>query len=307
MPRTIFLLLALSLLFPACSPTERGDTPLIVTSIAPLGSWISAVGGDDVEVLILLPSTMNPHTFELTPVQLRQAGQASMIVLNGAGLEFWASRLLDNLSDKDIPVVTLSDFVDLLQVGHEHEAHDHRGHDHGGDHQRAHTHEAGNPHFWLDPAIAAHSVMRIADRIADILPEKRDSIIARAEAYRLALLELDAEIAVEVSTWKQHRFIGDHSAWVYFARRYDLEEAGVIEAIPGREISARALADLIALMQSRQVNVVFSDMRNASRAADILAEETGARLVRLDPIGAVESDYIDIMRFNVSEMAKVMQ
>lgn len=287
-------------MFAACAREGGRGKPLVVTSIAPLGDWITAVGGGDVDVLVLVPPSSNPHTFELSPAQLRDASEASLVVLNGAGLEYWADRLLDNVRDARVAVVTLSDDAVLLQDG----GHEPHGSAHEGD---EHAHAAGNPHFWLDPALAVAAVQRIARAVALLRPERADSITARAQSYVRELERLDSEIEGIVRRWKQRRFIGDHSSWVYFARRYGLEEAGVIESVPGREVSARELSSLIALMREKDIDVVFADKRKSTRSVDILAEESGARIALLDPLGASGIGYIPLMRWNVREMAKVMR
>jgi zinc transport system substrate-binding protein len=300
------LLLPLSLLMgiAACNAPEKQNRPLVVTSIPPLGDWIAAVGGSDVDVLVLVPPSSNPHTFELSPGQLRKASQASLVVLNGAGLEFWSDRLLDNLQDAETPVLSLSDGLELLQAG---DCHDH-GHDHGHDHSDGHNHgAAGNPHFWLDPVIAVASVQRIAAALTALLPARADSIRVRSESYVARLRELDSEFATAAAGWTRRRFVSDHAAWVYFAARYGLDEAGVIEEVPGREISAREMSGLIRDMRDKDIMVVFADMRKSSRPADILAEETGARIAQLDLLCSGGRSYLEMMRDNLAKMAQVMK
>ena len=296
------LLAAIFLFTVSCETPERDARPLIVTSIPPLGDWIAAVGGEAVDVQALVPANANPHTFDLTPRQLREASGAALVVLNGAGLEFWADRLLANLQQSDTPVLTLSEGVALLQTGDHH----HHHHEHGGHDETAHAHGGmGNPHFWLDPLVADASVARIAEALVRILPGEKDSILARANAYREELRRLDADIAQASRAWRNRLFIGDHSAWTYFARRYGLEEAGVIEEVPGREISAREMAGLIALMRERGIVAVFADARKSPRAAEILEEETGARVAMLDPLG--DGSYIETMRANLAAIDRVLR
>ncbi|MBR9974482.1 MAG: zinc ABC transporter substrate-binding protein [Bacteroidetes bacterium] len=294
----------------SCGKPEMGSRPLVVTSIPPLGDWIAAVGGDAIDVLVLVPPASSPHTFELTPGQLREASRASLVVLNGAGLEFWSDRLIENLRNPKTPVLRLSDGVALLQTGtdtHAHDTHGEAAHGHNAHGHGTHGHGTeGNPHFWLDPVVADSAVGRIATALIRILPEARDSIIARTSAYQRELRRLDADIVRAAATWSSSRFIGDHASWSYFARRYGLEEAGVIEELPGREISAREMAGLIRLMRDRDIQAVFADARKSTRAADILREETGARIALLDPLGD-EGGYIGLMRFNLEAIDRVLR
>lgn len=300
------------LLLAGCDAPRERTRPLVVTSIAPIGDWIATLGGGDIDVQVLVSPAANPHTFELSPGQLRDASQASLVVFNGAGLEFWADRLLDNLHDPRTPVLTLSDGVDVVQDGHDHAHHAH-GHDaeaHGHDAEHDGTHggtAVGNPHFWLDPVIARNAVHRIASALITLLPARRDSIEQRLALLDDALRQLDTEFRTIADRWKHRRFVSDHAAWVYFARRYGLEEAGVIEELPGREISARAMAGLIRLMKEQDVQVVFADVRKSSHAADLLGQESGARVVRLDLLCSDGKGYLHMMRDNLAKISSVMQ
>ncbi|MDT8323588.1 MAG: metal ABC transporter substrate-binding protein, partial [Bacteroidota bacterium] len=128
-------------------------------------------------------------------------------------------------------------------------------------------------------------------------------------AWSDSLRALDAHIRAVSAQWTKRRFVEDHSSWVYFAARYGLKQSGVIEETPGREISAHALGSLIARMRGEDVRVIFADARKTSQAADVLSEATGADVARLDPIGSEHTAlrYVDLMRYNVREMTRVLR
>lgn len=293
-----FIAVTLSLLsLTGCRPAEEQGKPIVVTSIAPLGDWIRKVGGEHLNVVVIVPPGASPHTFELRPQQLREAGDARLVVLMGGGLEYWDQELLANVNE-GIDVLRLSEGHELLQSGTRGN-HRHDGHDHG----------AGNPHLWLDPVFARQAVGRIAASLSSVLPSLDTAFTRRADAYTAELETLDREIARRISTLRRRRFVGDHSSWVYFARRYGLTQVSVIEATPGREISARAMSDLINLMKRRQVSAIFANIRKSSNAADVLAEESGAAIALLDPIGGSQTaeEYVPLMRYNLEEMLRVLR
>lgn len=291
--------IALLLFAIACTPSQRSDErPVVLTSIAPLGDWVRAIGGDAVRVEVLVPRNASPHTFELRPRQLRDAADAALVVFMGAGLEFWADKLVANTRGAEA-VLVLSEGAALLQTGDDH------AHDHG----HGHHHGDGNPHLWLDPVFAAEASARITEALVRILPGEEETLRRRAAAWTDSLRALDAEIRGVSVTWTKRRFVEDHSSWVYFAARYGLEQAGVIEATPGREISARDLGTLITRMKQNDVRAVFADARKTSQAAEVLAEATGAAVARLDPIGSPGTalQYLDLMRYNIREMTRVLR
>lgn len=65
-----------------------GDRIKVAATIAPLADLVKAVGGDRVDVTVVVPPGAEPHTFEPTPSLMVKLSQADLYVMNGAGLEF---------------------------------------------------------------------------------------------------------------------------------------------------------------------------------------------------------------------------
>ena len=85
----------------------------MATTIAPLGDFVKAVGGEKVEVTVVVPPGAEPHTFEPTPSLMMDVAKADLYVMNGAGLEFWMDKLLE--ANKRMVVVDSSQGIALLQ------------------------------------------------------------------------------------------------------------------------------------------------------------------------------------------------
>ena len=92
----LFILLMLVPFLCGCVSQNNGpsDKILVATTLAPLGDFVRAVGGERVDVMVLVPPGAEPHTFEPTPSQMARMTRADVYVMNGAGLEFWMDKLL---------------------------------------------------------------------------------------------------------------------------------------------------------------------------------------------------------------------
>ena len=283
------------LLLAGCRPADQQDArPVVVTSIAPIGDWIRNITGDAVDVLVVVPPNASPHTFELQPRMLRESARASLVVLIGNGFESWADKLVSNVENPEVRTLLLTEGADIpALISDKH-----------GDHVHA-----ANPHVWLDPVFAAAAVERISTALVELFPDQEHAMQTRAAAYRDSLHALHRHISVRAQQWIGRAFIGDHSSWVYFARRYGIKQAGVIENIPGREVSARTMGSLIDMMRKQSITAIFSDIRKSSQAVEILAEETDARIAALDPLGSERTSftYLGLMRYNVREIDRVLQ
>jgi ABC-type Zn uptake system ZnuABC Zn-binding protein ZnuA len=262
-----------------------------VASIAPLADFVREVGGERVEVEMLVTPGMSPHTFEPRPRQLKVLSHAQLLVLNGVGLELWADDLVAAAQNQRLRVVKTADGLDIIHAG--------RNRGHG---------NAGNPHVWLDPICAIYQVEQIRDALIEIDPTGADTYRRNAEAYIGELRRLDAEIRRVVDTLPRKKFVAQHAVWSYFAQRYGLVEAGVIESTPGDEPSPRELSELVEVMRSEGVTAVFVEPQLSQKAARAIAAETGAVVEVLDPLGSPpEYGYLETMRANLRKVAQALR
>ena len=290
MKRTFSIILSLFLLFALyCSKPEAESGKLqVAASIVPLADFVHQIGGDRVEVLTIIPPGANPHSFEFTPGLMKKLARADLLLFNGVGLEFWLDNVIDNLQGKKA-VFTAKD-LDILA-------------------DDEHHHAEGNPHVWLNPRNAIHQVERIALALADVDSANSEYYSGNAALYIKHLEMLDQDIEQRVSTWQQKSFVCFHPAWEYFAERYGLNQAAVIEKRPGMEASPADIADIIETVKNIGAKAIFVEAQFPSRVAEMIADETDIGVVALDPLGGSQdiTNYVDLMRYNVSQMATVMK
>ena len=287
--QTLPWLLALLVAACAAGAPPIADRLLIAASIAPLADFARQVGGDHVSVVTLVPPGASPHTYELTPSQVEQVARARLLVLNGVGLEYWADKLVKGAGNPKLIVVDTSQGIEILD----------------GDSGAL----GGNPHVWLDPQNAIVQVEHIRDALIQSDPAHAEVYRNRALAYVAQLQALDREVAAETGTWSSRQFIAFHPAWAYFARRYGLEQAAVIESSPGREPSPAEVARIVETAKRIGARAIFAEPQFSAKAAQTIAEETGAAVLFLDPLGSslVDPSYLSLLRYNVAQMSVALR
>jgi zinc transport system substrate-binding protein len=260
----------------------------VAASILPLADFAREVGGQRVSVEVLVPPGASPHTYEPTPAQLVLLSRANVLVLNGIGLEFWADKVIAAAHNPRLIVVRTAAGLPIL----------------AGDADEP----GGNPHVWLSPQDAIHQVEAIRDGL--IRADSAGAAVYRANADRFAarLRALDAEIRDTVATFRTRAFIAFHPAWAYFARDYGLREAAVIEASPGREPSPAEVAGVIQTARAIGARAIFAEPQYPTKAAQVIAEETGARVLLLDSLGRPPTyGYLETMRYDLAQMASALR
>jgi zinc transport system substrate-binding protein len=277
------------------SVESRTDKIKVVASIFPLADFVRNVGGDRVEVVTLLPPAASPHVYSPSPRDLTRMQGAKLFIKIGLGFEFWAEGLVRSGAGRGVTEVDTSRDVDAIREVE-------RGHKHG--------HEIANPHIWLDPVIAGKQVIRIQEALSQIDSAHGREYEKNAAFYLKQLNALDQEIRDKVGEFKQKAFFSFHPSWTYFARRYGLVEAGVIEKFPGREPSPGEIMELVRKMRATGAKVIFAEPQLNPKAAHVVASEVGARVLVLDPIGSPDhedrSSYLRLMRHNLSVLQQGM-
>lgn len=257
-----------------------GETRIpVVTTILPYKEFIEAVGGERVDVSVLIPPGANPHAFELTPEGLKKAAAAKLYVKAGSGIEFelvWADKIISQRPG--IAVCDSSRGIDIIGEGEAEEGDD--GHSGGKD-----------PHVWLSPRNSRRIVENIRDCLTALAPEDDEKFHANAERYQERLTALDRELAALFPPGGKRAFLVFHPSWSYFARDYGLEQIAI--ETEGKEPSPRSLARLIETARRKGIRTVFISPQTSDKTARAVAEALGARVAIADPLAG---DYIDNLR-----------
>ena len=247
---------------PHAAAAEAAATRRVLTSFLPLHSLTLAVAGDRAQVENWLPAGVDPHDFQFSPRDLRRLAAADLLVVAGLGLENWKEdRLRDASGNPRLRIVEAAAHLPADALIHDdgHDAHHDHDHDHGPAETDSRHRDLPNPHFWLDPLLAAHAVTNIARALAAIDPPGTAVYETNAAATVARLVALHREFEDSLRDVRGTAFFTVHNAFPYLARRYGLRLAGVIQRSGNEEPSARELAELSRTAREQNVRVLFCD------------------------------------------------
>ena len=289
------------------APTCFGEKLPVVASIFPLADMIQQVGGEHVDVIFVLPAGASPHTFEPKPSLVKKISSARIFFMVGVGLEFWAQKFI-SLSKAALKAVVLSNEVPLIYTtGH---FDDHQKH-HGEKNDSDVRLNVANPHIWLDPVIAKSMVNTIIAALSEVDNRHLTYYNQQGQMYLDELDKLDGLINATVESFRIKKYVSFHTSWDYFARQYDLQSVGVIEAAPGRNPTPVRIKNIVASIKKHNIKAVFAEPQLNSRAAEVIAKEANVKLLMLDPMGGPKikgrNSYIDLMRYNLNVFKEALE
>jgi len=268
----------------------------IVVTIPVLKDLVEQVGGPHVRVISLLKGYENEHTYAPKPSDLVAVRHAQLLFEVGLGLEVWVGNLVKSAGRRSLTIITTSKGIGLMSDDHDAVA----GHHDAG----------GNPHVWMDPENATMMMRHITEALVHADPVHAQEFRQNETSYLKRLDQLRAELTLRLSKLSDRRFVAHHPAWPYFARRFGFEIVGTIQTQSASEPSAIHIQHLITTIKTKRVKTVVSEIQLSQRLPELLARETGARVVVLTtlPGGLPRTDtYLDMLRYNVLQLASALE
>ena len=287
------VVLALTATFIA-APASADDKVKVVASISILGDLVKNVGGDRVDVVALIGPNSDAHVFSPTPSDAKTLGAAKAVFINGMGLEGWITRLVAAAGTKAAPV-TVSTGVTPRQA------------DEGG-------HHTVDPHAWQAVANVKIYVANIRNGLKKADPAGEAAYDANAQLYLGKLDELEREVRETIGKIPRDRrkIITTHDAFGYFGQAYGVQFIAPLGVSADSEPSARDVARIIAQIKRQKIPAVFMENISDPRMMQQIARETGAKIGgtlysdALSDGGGPAGTYLDMMRSNLRELAKVL-
>ncbi len=300
----------------ACNPVEgissdrKGSVERIkaIATTTIVGEVVTQIGGEYIDLRVLLPKGADPHGFTPTPQDVARLVEAEVVFANGAGLETFLEGFMENAENKG-RMVFVSDGIEYRQLV--------EGEPSGDNPAEGHNETAQiDPHTWTDPNNVILWAQNIANALSNIDPANNKVYQASAQVYVQKLEQLDEWIRAQVAQIPEENreIVVDHAIFGYFADRYGFNQVGAI--VPGystlSEPSAQDLAALEDLIKVLDVKAVFVGNTVNPSLAERVAEDTGTRLVFLYTGSLSESEgeagsYLDYVRYNVSSIVNALK
>lgn len=269
----------------ACGKTPiaiEDDKIEVVVSILPQRYFVERIGGEYVNVNVMVEPGSSPATYEPKPEQLKALSQAVAYFSIGVPFEnVWLERIAAINPDM-MMVDTIADIVRMPMRTH---------HLHGEEAEIEENEGAPDPHVWLSPELVKLQAQTIYVALAQLDPIHSDSYAANLEIFIADIDDLEEEITVALSGLKSRKFMVFHPAWGYFAADFGLEQIAV--EVGGQEPSAQELAQLIESAKEAGITIVFAQPEFSTQDAQTIAEEIDGEVLLISPLAL---DWLENLR-----------
>lgn len=294
---------ATSLLLTGCSGSSESESAssdrlLVATTVSPITSIVSRVGGDCVEIRGIVPEGTNSHTFEPAPSVAALLSDADVVFVNGLKLEDPTLAMAEANMRDDAVLVELGT-VALPESGYIYDF--------------SFPKEEGkpNPHLWTDPTFAIEYAQIVRDVLTERSPECAESFASNFTAFETQVNALADAIREDQKTVPEGnlKLVTYHDAYAYFAENFGWQVVGALQPSDFSDPSPSEVVQLIEQIKAEGVPTIFGSEVFPSNVLEEIANETGVRYedsLRDDDLPGQPGDethsWLGLMQYNFATM-----
>ncbi len=237
----------------------------VVVSLGPEVEWVNAVGGDKVNVSLMVPSGSDPHTYEPLPNQLTQVSNAKMYAEVGSSIEFennYMGKIKE--ANPNMLVVNASQGIQLIPNSAENEA------------------ETVDPHVWVDPKNAKIMVNNIYNGLVQVDPADKDYFQKNRDQYLQQLDQLDKNTTQLLKGKHNTTILIFHPAFGYYAKDYNLTIVGAM--INDEEPSPQRVAMMVDIAKKNNITIVYSETQYDPKFMQSVASQINGQVLTISDL-----------------------
>jgi zinc transport system substrate-binding protein len=242
----------------------------VVVSILPQQTFLQAIGGDKVNITLMVKPGNSPHTYEPKPSQMKAISNA--YIYFAIGVEFenaWLDRFKNQ--NKAMKVIDVSHGIQKINI-QEH-SHD--------EHEKQDKHEKKDPHVWTSPKNVKIIAKNMYNKLIEIDKQNKEYYKKNLDNFLLHVENTHKQIKSIINN-KNYKFMVFHPSWGYFAKEYNLVQISI--EVKGKSPKPRELKHLIEEAKEENVSVIFTSPEFSDSIAKQLANELKITVTKVSPL-----------------------
>lgn len=284
----------------------------VFVSIVPQKFFVQQIGGELVDVSVLVEPGASPETYEPKPQQMAALSRTKIYFAIGVPFEkVWLGKII-SASPNMLVVRTDTGIEKIPMKAHQHpneKIHPHDPEEYG-PRQGPKLDDADNtarqrlldPHIWLSPPLVKIQARHIFDALQNFDPSHGVRYLTNYRKFLRDLDEIDTELKDIFAGKKGLEFFVFHPSWAYFAQAYGLKQISI--EIEGKDPKPAQLKQIIQHAKSKDIKVLFVQPQFSTKSAEIIAKAIGAQIVFANPLAA---DWADNLRRQAREFKAALK
>lgn len=264
---------------------KSNDKINVMTSFNAVADLTSEIGGDRVNIEVMVPKGSEAHDFEPKPKDIVVLNESDLFVYNGLDMEHWAEDTLKTINN-DVVVVEASKDSELIELENSSGESNHTEYD---------------PHIWLSLKEAKTMAKNIMEGLIKVDSKNEEYYKENFNDFTKRVDELFSEYEKKFYSVKNKNFVTGHDAFSYLCRDFNLTQKSVAGVFNEGEATSIKLKETIDYCTANDIKTIFMEEGSSSKVADTISKETGASVEEINTL-EIEGTYIDTMKSNLEKI-----
>ena len=236
----------------------------VFVSILPQQYLVESIGGEHVNVTVMVKPGQSPATFEPSPKAMSRYSTADVYFTIDMPFEkVWINRVAS--LNQSILVVDTQD--------------------------KSKTSKKFDPHTWLSPLLIINQAEIIKNELIRLAPQHKSYFMTQFQQLEANISALHHELSALFKDKNKRNFITFHPAFSYFSRAYKLTQIAI--EVDGKEPSAKQISHILQHIKDKNVRYILVEKQFNKVIAKTIADSVDAQLLQIDPLSL---DYLNNMR-----------
>ncbi len=259
-------------------PAPAGDRLPVIVSILPQKYFVQKIGGDRVDISVMVLPGANPATYEPKPQQMVNLTKSKLYFAIGVLFEtHWLKKFAG--FNPQMTIVSTQSGIEKISM----KAHLHNENEGKEDAKTAAHTEIKDPHIWLAPPLVMLQARNILEGLLKVDPQHGETYKANYGRFVRELVDLDLKLIKQFKDSAEGtQFMVYHPAWGYFAWAYGLEQIPI--EMEGKNPTPKELQALIGMAKKNSIKVIFVQPQFSIKSANTIAKEIGGQVMFADPL-----------------------
>lgn len=270
---------------------QAEERPLVVATASMFADMTEVIGGNLIDVRMIVPVGGDPHIYEPTPSDAQLVARADLVLRNGLTFEGWIDELVLN-SGFSGRIATITQGIEVIE-SEEYE-------------------NSADPHAWMSARNGLTYLQNIRDALVTLAPEYEEEFNFNYQIYRQQVEDLDQEIEATLASIPRHKriLITSHDAFRYFGRRYGVQVEAVLGTSTDADVQTSDIRRLTRVLQETEVPALFIESTINPKLLKVLANDNNVVIggsLYADSLGEKDGPagtYLDMLRHNARTIAE---
>lgn len=252
--------------------------PVVLVSILPQHTFVQKIAQDKVDIHLMVKPGSSPHSYEPKPSQMVALSKADLYFSIGVEFEnVWLDRF--KAQNPTLPFIDISEGIQKIAISaHHHEEEHHAHHDHE-------EKQGLDPHTWTSPKNVKIMAHNIYNALIKLDPQNKAFYKANLALFIQEIEATDTQIRTLLQDLEaQSKFLVFHPSWGYFAAEYALVQIAV--EVDGKSPKPKDIMRIIEEAKEEHARVIFAQPEFSDKSAQIIAKESGVKVLKVSPLSA---------------------